>query len=418
MPATRLTLPCLCLLTFSIFHLLFAIPATAASDLRIVKTSHYELHTDLDDELVKDLSKRMDVMYEEYEKRLSDFRPPKNAETLPVYLFAYHADYMSFTENQAANTGGIFVAGEKTFLASFLEGQGRDALRRTLQHEAFHQFVYFAISKSLPIWLNEGLAQLFEEGVWTGKSFWLGQVPPRRVRQLQADIKGHKLIDFKTFLAVTPEKWSDNLSGSAEKGATYYNQAWAMVHFLAESGNTGYREALINFLKKLHNGMDAENAFAQAFANNVQGFQDRFSEWAIALQPTSEATMIERQDTLGDLLVALHQDGQTFKDILSFRSAIVGNGYKLRYTKGNVEWTTGDSPQVYFSDLSGRLYPPRDLYMQYTANAPLPDIICRAAPAIQLRTHFYKAGDKLEHEVLIEPAADSDRTIRASQGAP
>jgi hypothetical protein len=343
-------------------------------------------------------------MYEEYEKRLKDFRPPKDAPALPAYLFTREKDYLAFTENRAVHTGGIFVVEpSRSFLASFLNGQGRDQLRRTLQHEAFHQFAFSAISHDLPIWLNEGLAQVFEEGIWTGRNFLLGQVPPRRIRQLQADIKNHTLVDFKTFLAITPEQWSQNLAADIEKGATYYNQAWAMVHFLAESGHPEYVTLLSTYLKKLHNGEDPHAAFDQTFSSNIEGFQDRFADWAVALQPTSEATVLERQDTLGDLLIGLAQDKMYFTDMALFRNAVISNGYKLRYTRGAIKWSTSDTPQIYFANLNGQIYSPAELFFQRSPDSPLADIICRATSQLQLRTHFYKGDKQIEHEVLIEP---------------
>jgi hypothetical protein len=389
------------LFTFAIFLFPFSMAANAA-DLRVIHTKHYEIHTDIESAFATELAHRMDVMYEEYEKRLKDFRPPKNAPALPAYLFTHEDDYLAFTEGRAVHTGGLFVVTpERSFLAAFLNGQGRDQLRRTLQHEAFHQFAYAAISKDLPIWLNEGLAQIFEEGIWTGQNFLLGQVPPRRIRQLKADSKDHTLVDFKKFLAITPKEWSANLTADIEKGATYYNQAWAMVHFLAESGRPEYVSLLANYLKKLHNGEDPEAAFNQTFASNITEFQDQFARWTTTLKPTPEATVLERQDTLGDFLVALDKDKKHFTDMTQFRNTIVGHGYKLTYTRGAIKWSTSDTPQVYFANLKGQLYSPAELYFQRAA-APLPDIVCHATPQFQLRSHFYKGEKEIEHEVLIE----------------
>src|SRR5208282_5455503 len=103
--------------------------------------------------------------------------------------------YLHIVGLTLAGTGGSFSA-SRHLLAAFLDGQGRDALRRTLQHEAFHQFASVAIGKNLPTWINEGLAQVFEEGIWTGDGFILGQVPPRRLRQLRKDMDGGTLVDF------------------------------------------------------------------------------------------------------------------------------------------------------------------------------------------------------------------------------
>src|SRR5687768_11047930 len=117
-------------------------PARAASaapgEMRVMDTRHYRVHTDLEKTFAEELGKRMDAMYDDYDRRLADFDP--NGETkFEVYLFKRRDDYLKFTKNKVPNTGGVFMPARNT-LAAFLEGQGRDALRRTLQHEAFHQF--------------------------------------------------------------------------------------------------------------------------------------------------------------------------------------------------------------------------------------------------------------------------------------
>ncbi len=391
------------------------------ADLRVVPTKHYELHTDIPDaELVADLGKRLDVMYGLYAKELSEFKPAADAPPLPVYLFAERQRYMAFTHYAGTNTAGLFAGGGKhSYLASYLGGQGRDSLRRTLQHEAFHQFAYFTVSRHLPIWLNEGLAQVFEEGIWTGKDFVLGQVPPRRIRQLRADIQGHTLVPFDKFLTITPKQWSDNLHADADAGATYYNEAWAVAHFLTHSTNRDYRKREGDLLRKLH-ALDAkatdeqaydpakadagaDAAFAACFPS-VPKFQAAFEAWARTMRATDEATLIERQETLGDLLIAYKDKGQSFDTVPEFRQKVVTQKVQMTYTRGVVKYETDPDPSVYFADLRGGVYPPRLLYFQPAERAPLPDIVCWPAPGFRVRTHFY-AGDKgkIEHEVSIEP---------------
>src|SRR5436309_10317166 len=177
------------------FLLVAALPPgmlSAAPELRGLETRHYSIHTDLERALAEDLAKRMDAMFDDYCRRLQDFNPDRRTK-FEVYIFSRRVDYMKFTNNRVPNTGGVFMPGRNT-LAAFLEFQGRDALRRTLQHEAFHQFAQSAIAPNLAPWINEGLATVFEEGIFMGRSFTLGQVPPRRVRQLQADMKNKRLI--------------------------------------------------------------------------------------------------------------------------------------------------------------------------------------------------------------------------------
>jgi hypothetical protein len=385
--------------------LVLASPARADASLRTIGSQHYQVHTDLDDDFAHDLARRMDAMYEEYSRRLASFKAEREVPQLHVYLFARQDDYLKFTGERLKNTGGVYIP-RRNLLAAFLEGQGRDGLRRTLQHEAFHQFAYVCISPNVPVWLNEGLAQLFEEGIYNGGSFWLGQAPPRRIRQLRADLANSRIIDFEKFLSLTNEQWAANLVGDHDLGATEYNQSWAMVYFLAhardKAGKERYRTRLIDMLRLLHDGKDGDAAFREAFSDNVRGFQSRFTEFANTLDPTAEATMMDRQSVLGDLLGELARHGKRFTNLSQFKRAALLGGYRMHYTKGELQWDSEPDLKVYFADVDGNAMPPEKLFFENHASSPLPDIVCHCSDHFQLRTRFFRNGDKIEHEVLVE----------------
>jgi hypothetical protein len=343
-------------------------------------------------------------MHDEYARRLVDFTLPDPSQKFEVYLFAKRADYMRLTQNRYPNTGGIFMS-QRNLLAAFLEGQGRDGLRRAIQHEAFHQFAFTAIGPEVPTWLNEGMAQYFEEGIWTGTNFTFGQIPPRRLRQLQHDISRKQIIPFTTMLTTTHEQWEKTLTGDVDRGATQYNQAWAMTHFLihGSNGDVKYRPRLINMLKLIHAGKEPQAAFTEAFSPNIDGFQARFEEFANQLSASPEATMIERQTVLADLLVESHRAGHRYSDVRTFREEMIASNTRLRYTKGQVKWQTSSDLNIYFADLQNRLLEPNELYFDRRGTNPLPDLVCRATDTMRLRTRFHDAGERVEHEVLCEP---------------
>lgn len=378
----------------------------ACAQLRVLETRHYRIHTDLDAALAEELAARMDAMHGEYSRRLADFRAANARKRFEVYLFARRADYLNFVGEEFTNSGGLFMP-RRNLLVAFLQEQGRDGLRRTLQHEAFHQFAFVAIHPNLPVWLNEGIAQLFEEGIWDGQRFWMGQVPPRRLRQLRADFQAKRLTDFRTFMNLPHEQWADQLAGSADAGATQYNQAWAMIHFLAfdeRHGQPVYRQRLVKLLKLLHEGNSAEEAFAQAFSDNIDGFEDRFVEYARRLQATPQATLIEHQDILSDMLTELSRHGKTFVNVDAFRKEIIEGQYRIQYTKGQIQWRTEDDPAAYFRDADGQWLGARHLYFQRRPGAPLPDIVRRLDDGTQFRACFYQDGARIEHEVVVESA--------------
>ncbi|HTL29425.1 MAG TPA: DUF1570 domain-containing protein, partial [Tepidisphaeraceae bacterium] len=346
-----------------------------------------------------------DLMFDEYARRLVDFSPPGDgAYALQVNLYAKRSDYMTLTNNRFPNTGGVFMP-TRNVLAAFLETQGRDGLRRTLQHEAFHQFAYTAISPNIPVWLNEGLAQFFEEGVVIGNSIvTVGQVPPRRIRQLQADMAAKRIIPFDQFLAMTDQQWEASLADKT-KASAQYNQSWAMVHFLIgatdSDGEPRYRQRFIEMLKLIHNGTDPQLAWQQQFLTNTKGFQDRFVEWASALQPTEVALYIEHQDVLADMLVELKQRNIVFSSVADFRKRLESSGYRLQYEKGQVSWSSDRDVKVYFCDAQGRAFTTDQLQLEQHGEV-LPEIVCRPGNRLQLRTRFHQEDGGIRHEMIVE----------------
>jgi hypothetical protein len=380
-------------------------------NLRLVHTHHYDIHTDMDEPVISDLSARMDVMYDQYQKTFSDFKPPQNAPPLAVYLFATHEKYMAFTDYSGVNTGGLFVNGRHPYLTAYEQGQGRDALRRTLQHEAFHQFAHSTISRHLPPWMNEGMAQVFEESIWVGKNFLTDQIPPRRLRQLHVDIVQKRLIDFDQFMAMTPGDWRDTLHTNLPKAGTCYNQAWAMAAFCSSAGDPVYQADFVKLLHKLHDdNADLYTATHQCFPD-IKDFRKKFNAWAAKLQPTPQATLLERQDTLADFLLTFTQKNHPAPpSMAAFHNLVIKYNLKIEYSRGSVTYTTAENPQIYFQNSDNKDFTIDELFFKPNPDAPLPDIICQPPGSeYRYRTHFYISGGKTEHEMLIESTNDEIR---------
>ncbi|HSI35832.1 MAG: DUF1570 domain-containing protein [Phycisphaerae bacterium] len=386
------------------------VSATAAPQLSVTRTKYYLVHSDLDDALVYDLGTRLDAMYAEYSRRLSDFNPKADRKPLDVYIFKTREAYLTFTGGKHQNTGGVFLPA-KNQLASYLDGQ-RDTLRRTLQHEAFHQFAHKALGPNVPVWMNEGLAQLFEEGIWTGEGFLMQQVPPRRLRQLQSDLKNEKLLPLKRLLDMTPEQWGESLAKDATVGAVQYNQAWAITHYMAygEGGKNGVK--LVEMLQGLNRGKDARTAFEDAFGTNLTAFKNGFEKYVAGLAPTAESALIDRHEVLTDLMAHLSERGKTFRDVNEFRKLVDGSKYKLRYTRGQVTWMV--DPSVCFRDPAGQLYGNETLYFDTRPGAPLPDLVLRQPGLrLSLRGRFFPGdGKRVAYEVLVEPPVGAAADLR------
>jgi hypothetical protein len=384
--------------------------------LRSFESRHYDIRTDLDEEFAQDLTRRLDAMYDEYLRRFTEFAPPPGSPKLSAYLIARRADYLRVTDARLGNSAGVFIP-DRNLLAAYLQDQGREQVRSVLQHEAFHQFAHTAISPDLPIWLNEGIAELFEAGIWTGDAFIINQVPPYRVRQLVEDLQAGRLEPFSRLFQITHEQWLGAIRKDPERAGVLYNQSWAVIHWLINADDdprvTGgrriaNRDRLVTYLKSRRDGVAHAQAWEQAFPQSPQAMQRKFEAWARQLQPTPEAALIERQQVLGDMLISFHSAGQSPATVADFQRLAGRSNIRLTYTRGSVRWTTDEDATRYFQNLAGRYWSDRELRFERpkpvrgSSTAVLPDIVLAVRRDLVIRTSFYMLDGELRSETQIQ----------------
>lgn len=367
----------------------------APVQLRIVKTNHYEIHTDLGGELLKDVSARLDAMYDEYARRLSDFPIPKQPKLWQVYLFSRQSDYDKLTRMK--NTSGIFCADEKNpYLASFLGQQGREYMYQALQHQGFHQFAHYVLSPKLPTWLVEGVGELYADAIWTGSHFIIGEIYPSRIWLLNEQFKQRRLVSFETMFAMDQTTWTGLIKG--DDANMYYNQAWGMVYFLTQGGKKP-EEQTSEYLKEVHAGADPAATWTKLFPTSAQ-LESQFVDWATNVRPTPGGTLVERQEVIADMFLWADDHHLPFKSFTEFRGFVVASGLQFTYRLGGLKWKT-DRPDVYFRNLNNEIWSEQQLYFETRPNA-FADIVCVADPQVTLRTRYYHLLGGWEHELLFD----------------
>ena len=385
--------------------------------LRTLATKHYLIHTDLDDALARELAEDLEFCFGEFSRRLSMFEGlgrPGSDQPFNVYLLKNHADYVKLSGGEFPNTGGLFISRTRT-LAVYLEGQGREQMRKTLRHEAFHQFAHEKVGPGLPVWLNEGLAQLFEESLRMDDQLRVGLVPPDRLRQLQHDVVHDRLVDFQAILQLNDEGWARTLADRG-RAATHYTQAWAMVHFLIYAqdarGNALYRDRFNAMLLDIAEGRTGWGAFTDRFGHNLDGFRQRFTQYVQGLRATPEAKTLDDQRVLAELLVLLRQRGMNFKSVEDFREHVVERRYRLECRRDDVIWSTDPDVGVYFRDTKGRLLDSRQLRFMPDPLGEMPLLIRRPGDGLVYNTRFYLLGDRLMHETHCESDFEPSQVTR------
>lgn len=165
---------------------------------------------------------------------------PLSSRMIKVHLFENRENYEKYMKQSYPNLPdrrAFFVAmpqpigGSEELMVFTYWGE---RIQQDLRHELTHAVLH-SVLKDVPLWLDEGLAEYFEN-----PPQWAG-VNHNHLEQLKLKIG----IDFQPDLARL-----EKLSEVQDMSPAEYREAWAWVHYMIR-GNPKARTVLINYLKEL-----------------------------------------------------------------------------------------------------------------------------------------------------------------------
>jgi len=274
---------------------------------------YYIIYTDLDETQVREADLRMTRMVEEYQNRTREFAGGIH-QKLPFYLFRKEQDYLD--AGGLPDTAGIFDPGSQVLMAV----AGDKATVKTwhvIQHEGFHQFAAAVIGGDLPIWVNEGLAEYFGEGIFTGDGFVTGILPDWRIRRIQKELQANQFHSIADIMHLSHSDWNDAMS------IANYDQAWSMVHFLALGESGRYQKAFIGFMRDIGQHQQPDKAWESNFGS-AAGFEEKWRKWIADLHEdaTDGAYARATVQTFAGALGRAYLQKQNFDTVEAMEKAI------------------------------------------------------------------------------------------------
>jgi hypothetical protein len=271
-------------------------------ELRTYDTRYYTLHTDLAPDQARYVGLRMTCMAEEYAQRTRDFAGAIK-QRMPFYLYTNPEDF--YATGAPRTSGGYFNGRELVALAGKLDAR----TWQRVQHEGFHQFARMVIGGSIPIWANEGLADYFGEGLFTGDGFVTGVVPDWRRKRVKAALDANQFLPIIEMMNLSHEQWN------ADVNVLNYDQAWSMVHFLAHGENGRYQPAFGAFMVQISRGKPWQDAWKQSFGD-ATGFEQRWRKYWMELpeNPTADLYAKSNVEVWTSYLARAVSQKQTFEN--------------------------------------------------------------------------------------------------------
>ncbi len=130
----------------------------------------------------------------------------------------------------------------------------------------YHEYTHLLCSKSgdwLPLWLNEGLAQFFENTDLHDKEISSGQPSTGNIMLLRQN----RLLPLPTLLTVdhnSPYYHDEN------KGSIFYAESWALTHYFEIQDRQKGTHRLADYIQLVANNVDSVTAATKAFGDLKQ----------------------------------------------------------------------------------------------------------------------------------------------------
>ena len=304
------------------------LPAT----MRPVETRYYLMKTDGSDDLAREAYIRMDRMFEEYSLRTAAFAQAPGIK-FPFYLFTKADEYRA-AGGMPGSAGVFMFDGRGGRLMAIADPTGKGGTWHVVQHEGFHQFAFTSICRNLPVWVNEGLAEYFGESKFTGDAFVTGLIPEYRHQRVAKLIESKGYKPFGEFIAIDDKAWSAKLNISN------YDQAWAMVQFLAEGDGGKYQGAFVKYMSALAHGVNGQQAWAGQFgvAGGDASFENAWKKYWTALpeNPTAMGFQRARAMMFASILSRSAASGHKFDTFEKFLAAAKAG--ELKFASDPVRW--------------------------------------------------------------------------------
>jgi Protein of unknown function (DUF1570) len=309
---------------------------------------YYIIHTDESREITQEIWLHMNFVAQAYEERLHDIFGGTVTDKLPFYIYTNPTDY--YAAGAPAGSAGVFMVsyqGQK--LMAIGGDQVTPQMWHILQHEGFHQFTYAMIGGYLPPWANEGLAEYFGDGLFTGDSFVTGWINPDRLARLKYEIRNNMFKSIHDMRELSYDKWNDVLMG------VNYDQAWSMIYFLAWANNQRYAGPFMQYLTLFHSGLSSDDAWDRVFGvGSDADFERLWRQYWLNMPDDPTALLFAKVQTatLTSFLARAYTNGQRFKDMQEFVQDAANGSLKL-FQLPNMLWLPDDMLQDALENAAG-----------------------------------------------------------------
>jgi len=238
-----------------------------------IQTEHFTVITDSGDKQARQIA----VQFEHMRSFFHQLFPGLGSDAgSPIVVFALR-DRKGFN---ALEPAAYLAKGSLQLAGLFLRTPDKNYILLRLDTEeerpystVYHEYTHFLTRKAewIPLWLNEGLAEFYQNTEIEGKNVRFGEPSADDILYL----RNHKPLPLTTLLAVD---YSSPYYHDEQKGSVFYAQAWALTHFIVITDYENKTSHMKDYAKFLMQHEDPVTAAQHAFGDlgKLQGMLDGY----------------------------------------------------------------------------------------------------------------------------------------------
>lgn len=229
----------------------------AAEQWLRLTTPHFEMFTTAGEKKGRECI----LYFETVRQFFVDARFVKSTAGAPVRIVAFRneKEFRPYAPNEVA-------------MAFYAGGLDRDFIvmsEISPEHypAAVHEYVHLIFEHAgitLPLWLNEGMAELYSTLRTMGKKAVLGDVIPGRI----LEARNSRLLDLPTLISIGHDSPYYN---ERNRASIFYDESWALTHMLDVT--TVYRPNFSVFFGAIATGEGTEPALRKAYGKSLADVQ-------------------------------------------------------------------------------------------------------------------------------------------------
>jgi tetratricopeptide (TPR) repeat protein len=248
---------------FLLFATVVASAAPAAERWTQIRSPHFIVLTNSSEKNGRRVANQLEQMRSIFQKI---FPAVTGEDDAPMTVFALK-DKKSF---QALEPAAYLAKGQLDLAGYFMHAQESNYILLRLDASGehpfaivYHEYTHYMLRKLedwLPVWLDEGLAEFYQNTDIDGKEVRMGQPSAANINLLRSN----RLIPLTTLLQIDH---SSPYYHEQEEGNIFYAESWALTHYLLIKDSQNKTHRLEDYATLMMQGKDSITAAQSAFGD-------------------------------------------------------------------------------------------------------------------------------------------------------